>query len=169
MYPKHIAIKNRYSFCYRRLLLIASSLGVAVSLAGLGSHFLLIDLGIDVVSDFQWLPMVSVFLFEIAFFAGLMCVPSAVLSELFPTNVKCIAACFASLAGAIFAFLSTKSYQPLVGLIGESNVFFAYAFITVLIIPYALICMPETKGKTLQQIQDDLIKRAGWDDGWWRC
>ncbi|XP_001604518.1 facilitated trehalose transporter Tret1 [Nasonia vitripennis] len=144
--------------CGRRMLLIISSLGVTLSMAGLGTHFHLIESGYD-VTDLQWLPVASLFLFDISFFVGLMCVPSAVLSELFPTNVKCIAACFASLAGAIFAFIATKSYQPLIELIGQSNVFFMHAVLTVLIVPYALICMPETKGKTLQQIQDDLVKR----------
>ena len=128
-------------------------------MVGLGSHFLLIDQGVDVTQNLQWLPVASIFLFDIAFFAGLMCVPSAVLSELFPTNIKCYAACFASLAGAIFAFIATKSYQPLIELIGQSNVFYMHAVLTILIVPYALICMPETKGKTLQQIQDDLVKR----------
>ncbi|XP_058804383.1 facilitated trehalose transporter Tret1-like [Phymastichus coffea] len=144
--------------CGRRILLIGSSLGVTLGMLGLGIHFYCIDRGLN-VSQLQWLPIASIFLFDVAFFAGLMCVPSAVLSELFPTNVKCIAACFASLAGAIFAFISTKTYQPLIEIIGQSNVFFVYAGLTILIVPYALICMPETKGKTLQQIQDDLVKR----------
>lgn len=146
------------NFSYRRLLLIISSLGVSIAMACLGIHFHLLEHGID-VTDLQWLPLASIFLFDIAFFAGLMCVPSAVLSELFPTNVKCIAACIASLVGAIFAFIATKSYQPLIFLIGQSNVYFVHAALTILVVPYALLCMPETKGKTLQEIQDDLVKR----------
>ncbi|XP_014206046.1 facilitated trehalose transporter Tret1-like [Copidosoma floridanum] len=144
--------------CGRRALLVASSLGVSVAMSGLGGHFWLIDHGID-VDDFQWLPVASIFLFDVAFFLGLMCVPSAVLSELFPSNVKCIAACMCSLTSAIFAFVATKSYQPLIDLIGQSNVYFTYCGLTLLVVPYALICMPETKGKTLQQIQDKLVKR----------
>lgn len=130
-----------------------------MSMAGLGSHFLLIEQGYDVTQHLQWLPMVSVLLFDTSFFLGFMCVPSTVLSELFPTNVKCIAACIASLFGAISAFVATKSYQPLIDLVGQSNVFFLYGVIAFVVVPYALICMPETKGKTLQEIQDDLVKR----------
>lgn len=138
--------------------MIGSSLGVTLGMLGLGTHFHFIEQGMD-VGPLQWLPVASIFLFDVSFFAGLMSVPSTVLSELFPTNVKCIAACLASLAGAIFAFISTKTYQPLTEMIGQSSVFFMYAGLTVLVVPYALICMPETKGKSLQQIQDDLVKR----------
>lgn len=137
--------------------MIFSSLGVSVAMAGLGIHFHLLEHGVD--ENLQWLPLASIFLFDMSFFAGLMCVPSAVLSELFPTSVKCIAACIASLVGAIFAFVATKSYQPMIFLIGQSNVYFLHAALIILVVPYALVCMPETKGKTLQEIQDDLVKR----------
>ncbi|KAL7305037.1 hypothetical protein TKK_0002820 [Trichogramma kaykai] len=144
--------------CGRRWLLIVSSIGVSVGLAGLGAHFLLLDQE-ETFPNLHWLPIISLFVFEIAFFVGLMSVPSAVLSEIFPSNVKCIAACFASLAGAIAAFASTRSFQPFIGLMGTSNVFFMHAGITLLIVPYAIIFMPETKGKTLQQIQELLTRR----------
>ena len=147
-------------YASRRLLLIASGLGVSVALAGLGAHFLLIDKGYDVTDELQWLPIASILLFQIFFFVGFMNVPSAVLSELFPSSVKCIAACLASLAGALFAFISTKSFTPLIELMGYSNVFFAHAAVTLCVVPYAIVFMPETKGKTLQQIQDDLLKKS---------
>ena len=147
-----------YSIYFRKLLLITSSIGVAVSLTCLGIHFYLVEKNFD-ITNLQWLPILSMFLFDIFFFFGFFNVPSAVLSELFPTNIKCTAACLASLAGAIFAFVSTKSYQPLIDLIGQSNVFFLHAIITILIVPYIILCMPETKGKSLQEIQDKIMGR----------
>ena len=143
---------------FRRILLIYSSFGVSVALAGLGTHFHLVENHYELAKKFEYLPVMAIFLFEISFFSGLMSVPSAVLSELFPSNVKCIAACLASLVGALFAFISTKSFHPLVEIVGQSNVFFAHSIVTIFIIPYAIICMPETKGKSLQQIQIELAK-----------
>ncbi|KAJ8679678.1 hypothetical protein QAD02_015465 [Eretmocerus hayati] len=142
--------------CGRRPLLMISSLGVSLSMASLGVYFTLMEMGHD-ISQLQWLPIMSIFSFNISFFMGMLVIPSTVLSELFPSNIKCIAACFASVSGAISSFISTKSYQPLISLIGQGNVYFMHAFITILIIPYAYIFMPETKGKTLQQIQDEII------------
>lgn len=143
----------------RRFLLIVSSMGVTIAMAGLGTHFHLIQKEHSVTQELQWLPIISLLLFELTFFFGLVTVPNTVMSEVFPTNVKCIAACIGSLAGAFFAFVATKSYQPLVNWIGQSWVFYMYAIITVTAVPYALIFMPETKGKTLQQIQDKLLRR----------
>ncbi|XP_012276394.1 facilitated trehalose transporter Tret1 [Orussus abietinus] len=143
--------------CGRRFLLIASCAGVAASLAALGMHFLFLDQGVD-SELLDWLPVVSLIVFEFAVFAGLMPVPSTVLSELFPANVKSTAACFGSASSAIFAFVSSKTYQPMVDALGEHYVFWIYGGIVILAIPYALIYMPETKGKSLQQIQEDLAK-----------
>lgn len=142
----------------RRILLIASGCGVTVAMTVLGTHFLLIDLGFDPVK-FQWLPVASVFMFMLSFIIGLMSVPSTVLSEIFPANIKCIAACMASLGGAVFAFGATKTYQPLVDLMGEAYVFYIHAALTSLVIPFTLYFMPETKGKSLQQIQDELMQK----------
>lgn len=141
---------------FRRLLLIISGVGTAVALAGIGVHFMLINEDSD-KSDTQWLLVTSLVLFQIFAFLGVMCVPNVLLGELFPANVKYLAACSASVIGAMFAFLDLKTYQPLVDLMGQSNVFFLHAFLTILVVPYALIFLPETKGKTLQQIQDDLV------------
>uniref|UniRef100_A0ABD2XSX3 Major facilitator superfamily (MFS) profile domain-containing protein n=1 Tax=Trichogramma kaykai TaxID=54128 RepID=A0ABD2XSX3_9HYME len=146
----------------RKILLTMSSLGVTLSMIGLAVQYLLID-GLPaaatagISSTLQLLPIGSIVLYEIFFFLGFFCVPNAVLSELFPANVKCATACLASLAGAVFAFVSTKSYQPLVEAIGTSNVFFLQAVLAFLVTPYVALFMPETKGKSLQQIQDDLM------------
>lgn len=127
-------------------------------MVGLGIHFYLLEDGED-VSDIQWVPLISMFLFIIAFFAGLVSVPSVVLGEIFPPSVKALAALGASLIGALIAFGSTKSYQPMIDWIGQSNVYFFHAIVTFLAIPYAIFFMPETKGKSLQEIQDQLVKR----------
>lgn len=141
--------------CGRKFLIIISSLGVCISMGGLSSHFFFIDMGKD-VSDLQWLPMAAMFLFVIAYFLGLMCVPSTILSETFPANIKCIAACIGSMTAALTSFISTKTYQPLVDTIGETYVFLMYSVCAAIVIPYTVFFMRETKGKTLMQIQEDL-------------
>ena len=150
-----ISIIDRFG---RRFLLLISSIGVTMFMIGLMTHFFLIDMNIDVTS-FQWLPMISMFGFIIFFFFGLMPVPSAVLSETFPASIKHIAACIASLTGAVFAFTSSKTYQPMIDIMGEKYVFLFYATCSVIVIPYILFVMPETKGKSLQQIQDELMAK----------
>ena len=143
--------------CGRRFLLILSCTGVALAMVGLGSNSYLISINAN-LTNLQWLPVISIFLFIISYFIGLMSVPSTVLSEIFPSDVKCLAACVSGLIGAIWSFTATKSFQPLIDTIGETYVFWMHGFFALILIPYICVFMPETKGKSLQEIQDKFIK-----------
>lgn len=140
--------------CGRKFLMIVSSVGTTIALVGLMIHFLIMD-----STNLQWLPMMSVLLFMGAYFVGIMCVPSAILSEIFPADVKCIASCIAILTGAITSFVSAVTYPYLYNFIGDAYVFLLYAILSGVIIPYTVLFMRETKGKSLQQIQDELINK----------
>ncbi|XP_011158237.1 facilitated trehalose transporter Tret1 [Solenopsis invicta] len=139
----------------RRILMIVSSLAVTISLICLGTEFQLLDAGHD-PANIQALPIFSVLLFQISLYIGIVSIPNAVLGEIFPPHVKCVAGCFASIIGAISSFISTSTYQPLINLITEKYLFYAYALLLITAVPYAYLCMPETKGKSLQQIQEEL-------------
>ena len=69
-----------------------------------------------------------------------------------------VAACASSLVSATVAFAVTKTYQPLVDSIGRSWVFWIYAGSSVTAVPHVMIFMPETRGKSLLQIRDELVK-----------
>ena len=142
----------------RKLLIIISSIGVMISMVGLGAHFNFLDQLKD-HPGLQYLPIVSLFLFDVAFFLGLMSVPNTVMSEIFPNSVKSIASCIAALAGALAAFLVTLFFHKSVDYFGYSNLFYLNACAAIIVVPYALFFMPETKGKTFQQIQDKLLRK----------
>ncbi|RLU23999.1 hypothetical protein DMN91_004207 [Ooceraea biroi] len=140
---------DRYS---RRILLAISSLSVMISMLLLGLHFLLLDCGYD-PGDFEWLVILSVLIFTLLCF-GLVPVPSTMLSELFTSDLKSTAGFVSSSTSAIFSFIATKTYQPLVNIMRHQYVFWIYAAIMMISLVYSLIWIPETKGKTLQEIQD---------------
>lgn len=143
----------------RRALLFVSSVGVTLSMLGLGTHFQIVEQGrTDIGESSQWLAIISLVLFNFTFYFGLMTVPNAVASEVFPANVKCIAACITGLVTAFFAFLAVKSYQPLLDVVSRSTVFYMNAGIASTLVPYVWVFVPETKGKTLQEIQHLLSK-----------
>ncbi|XP_011705142.1 PREDICTED: facilitated trehalose transporter Tret1-like [Wasmannia auropunctata] len=143
----------------RRNLMIVSTLAVTISLSCVGVVYQLLDAGFDSV-ELQALPIFSVLLFQIALYIGIISIPNTVLGEIFPPHVKCVAGCFASIVGAISSFISTSTYQPLINLLTEKYLFFVYALVLVTAVPYTYFCMPETKGKSLQQIQEELDKRT---------
>lgn len=147
-----------FDSCGRRLILIVSGLGVCLAHVCLGTHFILLDAKVEWAGS-QWLLLVSVFIFITSFSFGLCSIPSIVASEVYAANIKPVAACIGNLTAAAAAFFAAKTYQPLVDLFGDGYVIYGHAVLVFTAVPIALFCMPETKGKTLQQIQDDLIKK----------
>ncbi|XP_020284250.1 facilitated trehalose transporter Tret1-like isoform X2 [Pseudomyrmex gracilis] len=141
----------------RRVLLVISSVTVAISLICLGTDFQLLDADYDPV-DLQVLPIFSVVLFQVAVFMGIFSIPNTVLGEIFPPHVKCMASCITSITAGLFAFISTSTYQPLINLLTEKYVFYVYSLLLITAVPFAIFCIPETKGKSLQQIQEELKK-----------
>lgn len=140
----------------RRILLLITSSAITISMIGLGLHYyLLFNNLVDPVS-IQWLPVASIALYVLTYTVGFVSVPSTILGEIFPANIKSTAAFIASAIQSLLGFAAAKAYQPMVDAIGEVYVFWIHAGITSLAIPIALFVLPETKGKSLQQIQKDL-------------
>lgn len=143
----------------RRILLTASGIGVTVALTGLGLHYYLLQkMQVDSES-IQWLPVASIVVFVITYTVGFLTVPSTILGEMFPASIKSTAACITSLTSALFGFIASKAYQPMVDAIGEPYVFWIHGFFSLLAVPVALFLLPETKGKSFQEIQNSLYKK----------
>ncbi|XP_014213990.1 facilitated trehalose transporter Tret1-like [Copidosoma floridanum] len=139
----------------RRVLLVVSGIGTFVAMGGLGLHFYLLGAGFD-PEGLQWLPVVSILGYLVTYAVGFSPVPSTVLSELFADNAKSVAALVATLSAPFFSFVVTKAYQPMVDRVGEAYVFWIHALFGFAAVPYALFVLPETRGKTFQEIQDAL-------------
>ncbi|CAG5100758.1 Similar to Tret1: Facilitated trehalose transporter Tret1 (Bombyx mori) [Cotesia congregata] len=136
----------------RRFLLIASSLGTALSLALLGLHFHLLSLHIE-STPFTWLPIASLFLYNFSISHGLIPVPNALISELFPPNIKTMASLFFSGSSALLSFATTKTFQPLINIMSEKYVFWIFALSAFSAAPFTYAYITETKGQTLVEIQ----------------
>ncbi|XP_014476289.1 PREDICTED: facilitated trehalose transporter Tret1-like [Dinoponera quadriceps] len=136
----------------RKNLLIVSSIGVAVSLVVLGLHFYLLSLGLN-SEMLTWLPITSLLFFNIFASYGLIPVPATLLSEMFPANLKNLASLCIALGNATFAFTFAKTYQPFIDVAGETIVFWSYGLFVLLAVPYVWYFIPETKGKSLLEIQ----------------
>ncbi|XP_012231538.1 facilitated trehalose transporter Tret1-like [Linepithema humile] len=142
----------------RRIMMIISSLNITLSIICLSTAFQLLDVGYN-PADIQALPIFSVLYFQVSVFMGILSIPTTVLGEIFPPHIKCIAGCLSSIVSGVCAFISTSTYQPLINLVSEKYVFYIYSVLLITAVPFTIFCMPETKGKTLQQIQDDLMKK----------
>jgi MFS transporter, SP family, solute carrier family 2 (myo-inositol transporter), member 13 len=100
-----------------------------------------------------WLVAISLFIF-MAFFAigpG-VCVWLA-LSELMPTRIRSNGMSIALLINQAVSTTIAAIFLPTVGKYGYSTVFFGFAACTVIYFITAAVFLPETKGKTLEEIE----------------
>ena len=114
----------------------------------LALHFILLEYDLN-PKNLEWLTILSMLLFTMVSI-GLIPVPSTMLGELFPADLKSIAGFLASIISALFAFLTSRTYQPMVDLMTEKYVFLLYTVAMIICLIYSLKEVPETKGKTLQ-------------------
>lgn len=134
----------------RRIVSAISSFGVMMGMTLLGLHLFLLENNYS-PSDFEWLLILSLLMIMLMNF-GLMLMPCTMMSEIFPSELKSVAGFIASIVNAIFAFVTSKTYQPLIDLIGEKYLNWIYAVIMMISLIYTIIALPETKGKTLAVI-----------------
>jgi MFS family permease len=100
-----------------------------------------------------WLVAATLFVF-VAFFASGpgVCVWLA-LSELMPTRIRSNGMSIALLLNQAVSTTIAAIFLPTVGKHGYSAVFFAFAACTVIYFITAAVFLPETKGKTLEEIE----------------
>ena len=75
------------------------------------------------------------------------------MSELFSPSVRGMASSLATLFNWTLAFCVTKFFADLVAAISESYSFWVFGGITFFTFLFSLLFVPETKGKTLENIQ----------------
>jgi MFS family permease len=108
-----------------------------------------------------WLTAVFIYSF-MAFFAigpG-VCVWLA-LSELMPTRIRSNGMSFALLINQAVSTTIAAVFLPTVGRYGYSTMFFLFAGSTVVYFVTAAFFLPETKGKTLEEIEQHFARDAG--------
>lgn len=101
-----------------------------------------------------WLPIL---LINIQFFTvavGMVCLPYVIAGEIFPLEYRSIGGSISIISIAFGYFLVTKTFPALVAAIGVYGSFAVYGGCLTYNLVVVWIMLPETKGKTLQQIED---------------
>ncbi|XP_017771111.1 PREDICTED: facilitated trehalose transporter Tret1-like [Nicrophorus vespilloides] len=138
----------------RRPLLALSALGSCLALAVEGSYFYVRDYTSIDVTNFSWIPIAALLSYNIIFNLGIGTIPVMMLSELFPTNVKAFALCLADIYFGVVVIFVSKFFQIMKDSFGMHVPFLAFSFFSAIGLIYIIFCIPETKGKTLEEIQD---------------
>jgi MFS family permease len=101
-----------------------------------------------------WLTAIFIFCFMAFFAVGPgVCVWLA-LSELMPTRIRSNGMAIALLINQAVSTFIAAVFLPTVGKFGYSTMFFIFAGCTVVYFITATFLLPETKGKTLEEIEE---------------
>ncbi|XP_050481930.1 facilitated trehalose transporter Tret1-2 homolog isoform X2 [Bombus huntii] len=147
----------------RKPLLMISTSIMSVSLIALGYYFQQKDGGND-VSSLGWLPLASLIVFMVAFSIGLGPVPWMLMGELFAAETKAVASSVAVMLNWLLVFIVTKTFPMMNKELGTDMTFWIFAVVMACATAFTHVLVPETKGKTYQQIHDEL--QAGEGDCW---
>ncbi|MGA2870122.1 MAG: sugar porter family MFS transporter [Verrucomicrobiota bacterium] len=134
----------------RRPLMLFGSAALAIIYVamGLGYH-----------AGVKGLPMLLLVLAAIGCYAvSLAPVTWVVISEIFPNRIRGAAMAVAVSALWIACFLLTFSFPMLNAQLGSAGTFWLYGAICVVGFIFIFFKLPETKGKTLEQIERELVK-----------
>lgn len=108
------------------------------------------------VESISWLPVVSLVIYISLYSIGWGPLPWAVMGEMFASDVKAKASGITVFVCWALAFILTKFFSNIEALFGSHTAFWIFSACCVVAVLFTVLILPETKGKSLQEIQDEL-------------
>lgn len=136
----------------RKILLLSSAIGMVVSEVPLGVYFYLKENGGD-VEAISWLPITSLIVYIITYSFGFGPLPWTVMGEIFPSNVKSAASSLTASVCWLLGFVLTKFFASVSKDLSMAGSFWLFAGFCLVAAIFVFTIVPETKGKTFQEIQ----------------
>uniref|UniRef100_A0A1B6MCU6 Major facilitator superfamily (MFS) profile domain-containing protein n=1 Tax=Graphocephala atropunctata TaxID=36148 RepID=A0A1B6MCU6_9HEMI len=137
----------------RRPLLLMSDFFMAVCTFFLGLYFFLKTNTSFDVSIISWLPILSVCIYLVMFSIGFGPIPWMFVSEVFPRKIVGYASSLCCMLNWIGVFLVTKFFSDINTTIGTFGSFWLFTIISGIGTVFVYFLVPETKGKTIEEVQ----------------
>lgn len=144
---------NRFG---RRTLLISSYCAVTL-IHVFAAALYYVDEHVQRIQYFPWIIFSTVALF-VAITVLVYPAVFALRGELFPISVKAIGGCVVVFANSATNFVSTKVFLYVCAYYGMYANFISYAAISLVFVLLVYFCLPETRNKSLTEIQEELSK-----------
>jgi sugar porter (SP) family MFS transporter len=138
----------------RRPLLLSGTAGMAVGMAVVACSFLG---GADLHGALAIVAIIGLLVYTGSFAIGLGPVFWLLIAEIYPLRIRGAAMSVASMANWGANFVVTISFLTLLSAIGGVGVFFLFGFLTLVALGYFWKKVPETKGRSLQEIERELV------------
>lgn len=134
----------------RKKLMVLGSIGLAITYLLLGGAYYF---------ELKGIAVLSLVIIAIAIYAmSLAPIVWVILSEIFPNRIRGAAMALATFALWVACFILTYTFPLLNKGLGAAGTFWVYAGICLLGFFFVLIKLPETKGKSLEEIEKELVK-----------
>ncbi len=137
----------------RRRLFLASEGLTCLCLFVLGAYFYVLDTDPAGAESIGWLPLVSLILFIAAYSLGLGPLPWLITSEIVPSKFRGPGTSIAAFFNWTTVFLVTKLFVNMQASMGNAGTFWLFGSFCFVGFLFGLYILPETKGRTSEQIQ----------------
>lgn len=137
----------------RRALFASSEAVVCISLFVLGTYFYI--LGNDSVraASLAWLPLTALIIFIASVSFGVVPLAWLVSNEVLPARYRSTGSSIAAFTNWLTAFIVTKTFVNMQANLTTAGTFWLYGAFCFTGVLFGFFIMPETKGKTLAEIQ----------------
>lgn len=136
----------------RKVILLYSGILCTIGMIIVGIFFLMEKQNIDVTS-LRWVPLFGLTLYSFMNTFGFLNLFYIFQGELFSSEVKSQAVTTCKIVITFFMFLSLVRFQEMVNILGLHVIFFVFAGIAAMGTYFVFIITPETKGKSVEEIQ----------------
>ncbi|XP_057814283.2 sugar transporter ERD6-like 6 isoform X3 [Cryptomeria japonica] len=136
----------------RCVLLMISSAGMAASLFLIGIAFYLKSNVLAASYFSSILAVIGLLACVVSYSIGMGAIPWIIMSEILPINVKGIAGSVATVANWSLSWAVTMTINLLLEW-SKTGTFMLYALFSALTLTFVVLFVPETKGKTLEEIE----------------
>nr|XP_022913033.1 facilitated trehalose transporter Tret1-like [Onthophagus taurus] len=140
----------------RKKSMVISSTGCALCLTAESVYFYLKQETSLNLTNISWFPIAGMILYVIVFCLGMGLTPMLLLSEMFSTSIRGKATGILTIIYCIYITITTKVFQLLTtncGLFASFGMFAIFSYLSIIL---SYLYVPETKGKTLEEIQEIL-------------
>ncbi|XP_026492738.1 facilitated trehalose transporter Tret1-like [Vanessa tameamea] len=143
----------------RKILLYISSVTMTVTLIILGTFLYIRDnLHVD-VSKLGWLPLTSIMVYLLGFSLAFGPIPWLMMGEILPAKIRGGAASICTAFNWLCTFIVTKTFYNILVAIGPAGTFWLFGCICFVGLFFVVVCVPETRGKSLEQIENKMTGR----------
>ncbi|KAJ2945013.1 hypothetical protein O0L34_g1909 [Tuta absoluta] len=149
-------------------LLIVSSVLMSMALAGFGSYAYYEEVHRNqriqnvmfhqTMGQNDWIPLLCVLVFTIAFSLGMSPISWLLIGELFPLEYRAFGSAMATAFSYLCAFVGVKTFVDFQQALGLHGAFWLYASISVGGLCFVVCCVPETKGKDLDEMDPNYVQ-----------